>query len=413
MNILVLTPFYSCEGYEDIWDIRYDPQGGMQLMISRLCKAIVKTNSNYKIDVVTMGQPNIPKYRKYKKNIDVYSYRFPIPKIKSKLGGYCGLIKSWAFSSFIHLLLSNKKYDVIFAHADGSGTSLLLYYMVSKIKHIPLILQVHSSRGATQTATTLWEILSDKPARKIEIKTVDLASVVYTLSNQTSKYFQSNLYNNKCIRKLVYLPNLEMFLSPSINKNLVLDIDTNKTNILYLGRVSSEKGCEIMVEIAKKVNRQHYHFIICGDGPELDNIKHLVKKWELNSAFSFLGFMPHSIIPQVISQCDIGVVPSEYEELGLVILEMMATKLPVISNDLSTVRQLITDKKNGLLVEKGNVNSWVKAIKLLSSDTNLRCEIINNAYNKAKEITSINSVAKTIIADMESVVKDAKRNKIH
>ena len=82
MNVLVLTPFFSCEGYENIWDIRYDPQGGMQLMISRLCKAIVKADSNYKIDVVTMGQPNIPRHRKYFKNIDVYSYRVTIPKIK-------------------------------------------------------------------------------------------------------------------------------------------------------------------------------------------------------------------------------------------------------------------------------------------------------------------------------------------
>lgn len=419
MNILVLTPFFSCEGYENIWDIRYDPQGGMQLMISRLCKAIVKADSNYKIDVVTMGQPNIPRHRKYFKNIDIYSYRVPIPKIKSSLGGYCGLIKSWAVSSMVHLLVFPKKYDVIFAHADGSGTALLLYYVISRIKGIPLILQIHSSRGATQTATTIWEMITNKLACKIELKAVQLAKYIYTLSDQTTAYFNSNIKMKKNIRKFVYLPNLNMFLHPVASNSTEFNsiISRNKTNILYVGRVSAEKGCNIIVDIAKKIDTNRFHFVFCGDGPELDNIKKLVIKNQLTNAFTFLGFIAHEKIPHIISLCNIGIVPSEYEELGLVILEMMAGKLPVIANDLSTVKQIISNGMNGLLVSKGNVDSWIRAIQLISEDDTLKQTIINNAFQKAKGISSIDSVAQIMVGDIERVgnhekwYKASKRNK--
>lgn len=180
-----------------------------------------------------------------------------------------------------------------------------------------------------------------------------------------------------------------------------MDINPSKINILYLGRVSSEKGCDTIVRIANALNSDRFHFVFCGDGPELGAIKHSVEKNNLLGLFSFLGFIPHDKVPLVISLCDIGVVPSEYEELGLVILEMMAAKLPVISNDLSTVRQLIDNERTGLLVKKGDINSWIQAIQRLADDDSLREKIISNAFEKAKSLSSIDSVAEIVTTDIE------------
>lgn len=401
MNILILTPFFSAEGYEDVWNINYDPQGGMQLMISRLAKAMRRNCEDATIDVITMGQPAIPHKRVYSKGINIISCRIPIPKIKSSLGGYCGLIKAWAVSSFFYLNKQKKKYDIVFAHADGSGTALLLYYLAQRILKIPLFLQIHSSRGATQTATSFFENLTNKLATKMELKTVDSAAKIYTLSDQTTEYFRHNCSKELPIRKIIYLPDLECFLNfDNSKKNHVFPISKDKTNILYLGRVSAEKGCDVFLDIAKRLDPQRYHIVFCGDGPELKKIKKQAEKDQTIDMFSFLGFVGHDLVPEVIEKCDIGIVPSKYEELGTVILELMASKKPVIAHDLSTVRQIIEHNKDGILVKKGDINGMCSAIERVSSDKVLHRVLVENAYDKAKSLLSIDDVAVIILEDI-------------
>ncbi len=406
MKLLVMTPFFSSEGYEDKWNINYDPQGGMQLMISRLCLAIEKQFEDVNIDVITMGQPCIPKERMYSKNIKVYSYRIPILKIKSKLGGYCGLIKSWALSTFFHIrLLKNKKYDAIFAHADGSGSALLLYHLMQKILKIPLYLQIHSSRGATQSSTTFWEKVTNRLAIRMEIKTVLSATWVYTLSAQTSQYYEKNIGSIKNVKKIIFLPDLNLFLN--FDKNKIVERKIKKQSkflLLYLGRVSSEKGCNVFLDLAKILDSNIYHIVFCGDGPELKRIKMQVKKDMTEHMFTFLGFIDHEIVPQIISECDVGIVPSDYEELGIVIWEVMALRKPIIAHNLATVKQIIENEKDGLLVKKGEIQEMHNAIKRLYLDINLRNYLVENAFKKAEKVSVIGDVAKLVMQDIKEEI---------
>lgn len=110
-----------------------------------------------------------------------------------------------------------------------------------------------------------------------------------------------------------------------------------------------------------------------------------------------MGFIKHEDVQNYITLADIGIVPSKYEELGLVILEMMSMGLPVISYNLPTVRQIIEHKKNGLLVEQDNILDMYDSIRQLCMDKVLYTRISQNAIETSRVIcTGINNVGDKI-----------------
>jgi len=113
---------------------------------------------------------------------------------------------------------------------------------------------------------------------------------------------------------------------------------------------------------------------IVGDGDMKSYYRKLVSSMQLDEAVSFLGGVSDSDLARIYSQADIFVLPSvnKGEAFGLVLLEAMASGLPVVASNLAGVRNVFRNEIDGLLCRPGNARDLAYKLKTLLLDDDLR-----------------------------------------
>lgn len=158
----------------------------------------------------------------------------------------------------------------------------------------------------------------------------------------------------------------------------------NKITILFVGRLVEEKGVLVLCDtfkmimdhkswIKEKINR-HLRLKIIGGG----KLKKQLEKMIVNNGLSDLATIEaknYDEMPAVYQSADIFVLPSKItktweEQYGMVLLEAMASGLPIVAYDSGAISELISDV--GILVNEGNKNDLAKNILKLAQDRNLR-----------------------------------------
>lgn len=130
--------------------------------------------------------------------------------------------------------------------------------------------------------------------------------------------------------------------------------------IAFVGRISKEKGLDVLVEAVSLLNDPNLKVVVVGQGPDYDNIsKKLINK-HLENSFIFLGYRDDVI--NIISQVDFVVQPSYQEGFPLTPIESFSIGKSVIGTNVSGTREIISDRKNGLIVSSGDPLNLSKAI---------------------------------------------------
>lgn len=155
-------------------------------------------------------------------------------------------------------------------------------------------------------------------------------------------------------------------------------------NIFYMGRLEKVKRIDILLTAFQQLNQKYNncHLIIAGKGHYEQELKILAKKMNIESAISFVGFINQKKKEIYFCKSNIFVLPSSYETFGMVLLESMCFKVPIVASRVGGIPEIIEDKKTGLLFEAGNSKSLFKKIEILYSDEQKRNLLAKNAYNK-------------------------------
>lgn len=167
---------------------------------------------------------------------------------------------------------------------------------------------------------------------------------------------------------------------------------TNK-RIISIGRYCHEKGFDILLQAWSMIQEdcKDWHLAIYGDGDRTFYDK-LIDKLHIDRSHCALYGRTNNIEDEFYNS-SISVCSSRFEGFGMVIAEAMACGLPVISFDCPWgPRSIITDRKDGLLVENGNVDEFARAIISLINDDETRLEYGKNARINIQRF-SIESVA--------------------
>jgi glycosyltransferase involved in cell wall biosynthesis len=156
--------------------------------------------------------------------------------------------------------------------------------------------------------------------------------------------------------------------------------------ILTVGRLSIEKGQDIIPSILMKLRSEGYNirWYCIGDGKCRSKLENLIKKYSLEEHLILLGTKRNPY--NYISQCDIYVQPSRHEGYCISLAEARAFNKPIVTTDFAGAREQIESGQNGLII-KFDENEIYAAIKVLISNQKL-C----NKFETNLERTNVNTM---------------------
>lgn len=255
--------------------------------------------------------------------------------------------------------------DIIHIHTPVTIGLTGLY--LGKILNIPTIQTYH-----TRLDSYMWYIRSKDDNNFIKLFTNWLYNQSPTII--PSKSIKQLLNNSKVTSQIAVIPN-------PVNLNLVgTKKQQNPTPIiLHVGRICREKQIDLILRAFKKTLKSvDANLIITSTGPDENRLKKITKTLKIENKVTFTGYLTINQLSDLYSKADLFVAASNTETQGLVILEAMANKCPVIARKAPGFIDVIQDGKNGLLFD--NENELSNKINKLLTDKQTREKLIKNGY---------------------------------
>jgi glycosyltransferase involved in cell wall biosynthesis len=178
------------------------------------------------------------------------------------------------------------------------------------------------------------------------------------------------------------------------------DWHKKKNNILFvaaLDRAHYFKGLDILLKAMTHINKE-IKLTIVGSGELLADYQTQAKELEIAERVVFAGAVADKELPKYYQQADLLVLPSinKHEAFGLVLLEALASGVPVVASDLPGVRSVFVDSQQGYLSLPGDINSLTEKIKqVLDNDANWQ-KMCQQAHAWAEEKYSWKKVGKSL-----------------
>jgi glycosyltransferase involved in cell wall biosynthesis len=152
--------------------------------------------------------------------------------------------------------------------------------------------------------------------------------------------------------------------------------------IVFLGRLDPVKDIPTLIDAVALLN-ESVHLHIFGEGSDRQRIERRIADRNLSSLVTLHGQVDR---PQTaLVGAGMLVLSSLAEGFGLVLIEAMAAKVPVIATDVPGIRDVVRPEQTGLLVPPSNPPLLAAAIRRLVEDRNLRQRLINNAAEEVRQ----------------------------
>ncbi|MFO7813914.1 MAG: glycosyltransferase [Pelovirga sp.] len=173
----------------------------------------------------------------------------------------------------------------------------------------------------------------------------------------------------------------------------------NNARLLYVGRVSKDKNLDFLIDVYRRIRRQHAgtSLTIVGIGPYLETLRN-------NCAdlpdVTFAGKVPYTDLPELYNRHDLFLFPSTTDTFGMVVLEAQACGLPALVSDIGGPREIVRDGQTGYVLDVSSTQGWVTRLEEMLADLanggNL-CRLLGrNARERVESTYSWN----TILQDM-------------
>lgn len=155
--------------------------------------------------------------------------------------------------------------------------------------------------------------------------------------------------------------------------------------IATVGRLSKEKNQELLLDAAVRLLQKYNHMkiLIVGDGPEMAALRAKVRSDRIEDKVIFTGVLGN--LAPVYQAMDIFVLPSLTEGVPLVILEAMASRIPIVATRVGGIPGIITDGKTGILAAPGRADELAAKIEIFLNDRQKREESAQTAFRFVNE----------------------------
>ena len=289
----------------------------------------------------------------------------------------------WAIRSNLSFTLKYRYYDLIHVHMAANASFARKALLVKKAfkASVPVLIQEHGG-----DFNQFYDKLDDKEKATVK-KVFSMADMLIVLSEEWKQFFENIIGKTK---KITVLHNGVIVPEKGIE-------DYHRHNVLYLGRLSEKKGIYDLLKVISSVKASvpDAHFYICGDG-EMEQVKSEVERLGIQPYVTLPGWVRGAEKNEILSRCEILVLPSYYEAMPMVVLEAMSCGYAVIATDVGGIPQMIQSEKNGILIKPGELDRLAEnIIEVLKNDW-LRTQIgrsarqtVTDRFNIKKEIKNL------------------------
>jgi glycosyltransferase involved in cell wall biosynthesis len=152
-----------------------------------------------------------------------------------------------------------------------------------------------------------------------------------------------------------------------------LGCPADATLFLSAGALVPRKGFDVLIEAFARLSAQHARLWIAGAGPERAALEQRLSALGLGERTRLLG--QREDVPRLLAACDVFVLPSRREGLGVAALEAMAAGRPVVASRVGGLGEAVVDERTGLLVPPGDAAALAMALERLLGDAGLRARL--------------------------------------
>ncbi len=188
------------------------------------------------------------------------------------------------------------------------------------------------------------------------------------------------LYNGIHARSDVDYPIIRCGVDVS-SFNVVAHPPNPRPLILTVCRLVEKKGVDTLIRAFAALGETNAQLLIAGDGPQKQELEALAQRSGVASQVQFLGSVANERVRELLQASDVFALPCRVDRNGdkdgipVVLMEAMACGLPVIAGDLPAIRELVLDRKAGLLVDGLSVDPTTQALRALLTDPSFQAEL--------------------------------------
>lgn len=350
--------------------------GGSGIVATELGRALAK--KGYEIHFITYKQPvrlEVFEENVYYHEVSTVDYPlFEFPPYELSLAAKMVDVIKYEKLDVLHV-----HYAIPNAYVAYSAKQILLQQGIK----IPIITTLH---GTDITLVGKSSLL--KPVISFAIDQSDyVTSVSEDLKKETCEYFDIKPEKINVVpnfidfseykleyteKELVRKGRLKRILSPNGEPVLV-----------HISNFRPVKRVEDVIHVFNHVNKEiSATLIMVGDGPCRDEAERLVRTLNLSKKVRFVGKSPD--VPQILDLCDLMILPSETESFGLVALEAMASRVPVISTNTGGLPEVNAHGKTGFISDVGDIEGMSKNALYILQDEQTLDKFKENAYKHAQ-----------------------------
>ena len=360
-------------------------RGGIQTHIAELSRALARKGVDTHVFIVGQGSKR-PGREVSEENLHVHPIRcIPLPRLT--LGEY--------LSYSLNCGRQIGKYDLDLVHGHS-----MYSFGYALVKKLPFVLTMHGTqlnefKNSLQYGASPNHIITDYSSMLMERYSGRKADRIIVVSNENKADVISQY--GVPSQKVEAIPN-------GVDVSRFKPSNCESKNILFVGRLHERKGIDKLLQSFSEVVKEDKEAVlnIVGSGEDEARLKALARKFKLGKKnLTFRGFVPEQQLTRLYEEASIFVLPSYYEGFGIVLIEAMSAGLPLVSVKTGGATEVISDGKNGYLVD---YKSMARGILKILSDDKLRRKmgresrkIVEKKYTWQKIASDVVDVYKGVI----------------
>lgn len=179
--------------------------------------------------------------------------------------------------------------------------------------------------------------------------------------------------------------------------------------VFHIGRLVHEKGAPVLIEAIPFVLNAfpQARFVIAGRGPLLEQLKQRAAALQIGHKVLFPGFVTDEEAVRMFCIADVAVFPSLYEPFGLVALEAMAARTPLVVTSVGGLAEVTVHDKTAITVFPNDAGSLAWGISKVLREPETAQQRADNAYRIVQEVYSWTVIAESTMAAYREVVSNA------